>query len=501
MPSAAAGGAGAETRVESMDFSDRTSNLAQNGRAALAFSSSETVTVDFGEGDAEIITGLSSSNNRFDIAKGLYLVEISLRPNHGSQPGALRFQFVEQTGSIANAAAYGEPISLPTPDNEPTDYTAIGVLWLDQDRGVRLRVTAVRRAFSALQNIKLRLVRWGGVAGPGGDGSSFVPTQQNLYDAVKAILHPSTNAGVTADDANDELDIPAPASWAQEGQANPVTTLRDGVDANRDTLADLSDAIDDVSDTVPAKATTSDADSVAQTGTALSASLTSRSGLNDVKYMSLRMTLRVLQRVLKTASTTVRGAVLLARNADVDSSETDTSRVLTVASAKRLIARVAPATSFTPTKANLYAAVKEILVHSGSPGATADDTNSEIDIAGGGSTPPAGTHNRLIGWSAGAVPTQAEINAAELETDDVLTIPSEASSDKFLFFGVITGQAAPTSALFDGNSHDILGGFTKRANQARTGTGAGTYQIWSTNSTQNGSILGTGSRTLTLRYT
>lgn len=41
----------------------------------------------------------------------------------------------------------------------------------------------------------------------GSGGSSFSPSQNNLYAAVKAILHPETNAGVTADDADKELDI------------------------------------------------------------------------------------------------------------------------------------------------------------------------------------------------------------------------------------------------------------------------------------------------------
>ena len=46
-----------------------------------------------------------------------------------------------------------------------------------------------------------------GAAAPAGGGSAFIPTKNNLYQAVKAIFHPSTNAGVTADDANNELDV------------------------------------------------------------------------------------------------------------------------------------------------------------------------------------------------------------------------------------------------------------------------------------------------------
>ncbi|MCY3730053.1 MAG: hypothetical protein OXF98_01820, partial [Rhodospirillaceae bacterium] len=139
---------------------------------------------------------------------------------------------------------------------------------------------------------------------------SFTPSKSNLYDAVKAIFHPSTNAGVTADDTDRELDIAAGSGGT--------------------------------------KATTTDADTVGQTGTALSTSLTSRSTLDDAKFMTLRMVMRVLQRVLKTASTTLRGVVLLARNADVDATETDPSRVLQVTTAKRLIERLAPAARLLP---------------------------------------------------------------------------------------------------------------------------------------------------------
>ena len=40
------------------------------------------------------------------------------------------------------------------------------------------------------------------------NGGSFSPSKSNIYTAVKEILHPATNAGVTADDSNNELDIP-----------------------------------------------------------------------------------------------------------------------------------------------------------------------------------------------------------------------------------------------------------------------------------------------------
>ncbi|MYE81438.1 MAG: hypothetical protein F4X36_06250 [Gammaproteobacteria bacterium] len=84
---------------------------------------------------------------------------------------------------------------------------------------------------------------------------------------------------------------------------------------------------------------------MAATGTALSASLDSRTALDDAGFLTVRKAARLLQRVLKTASTTLRGVVLLARAEDVAATETDTTRVTTVANVKALIARIGDATA------------------------------------------------------------------------------------------------------------------------------------------------------------
>ena len=57
-------------------------------------------------------------------------------------------------------------------------------------------------------------------------------------------------------------------------------------------------------------------------------------------YVSVLGVFRAIARKVKNATTAVRGIVLLARNADVDATETDTSRVTTVATAKRLFTRL-----------------------------------------------------------------------------------------------------------------------------------------------------------------
>ena len=63
---------------------------------------------------------------------------------------------------------------------------------------------------------------------------------------------------------------------------------------------------------------------------------------DDVRYMTVLKTFRAIARKVKNASATVRGIVLLARAEDVAATETDTGRVLTVATGKTLIDRVAP---------------------------------------------------------------------------------------------------------------------------------------------------------------
>ena len=55
-------------------------------------------------------------------------------------------------------------------------------------------------------------------AGSGGEGGSFIPSKANLYPAIKAIFHPSTNAGVSADDDNSELDVSGGAGALTQAQ-------------------------------------------------------------------------------------------------------------------------------------------------------------------------------------------------------------------------------------------------------------------------------------------
>ena len=89
------------------------------------------------------------------------------------------------------------------------------------------------------------------------------------------------------------------------------------------------------------KATDSQVDAVAATDADLDGiQAAAQSALDDNGFLSVRKGTRLLARVLKGATTTVRGVVVLARNADVDATETDTTRIPTVAGAKRLALRL-----------------------------------------------------------------------------------------------------------------------------------------------------------------
>ena len=138
------------------------------------------------------------------------------------------------------------------------------------------------------------------------------------------------------------------------------------------------------------------------------------------------------------------------------------------------------------------------------PAAAADFAiKAYVDSVAAGAPPDSATYNRYIGWAAQRVPTDTEIIAGDTFTSNELTIPNPDPDDNidpddtpgWLWFAVPTTAGAPAAARFDGNSHDILGGFSRLA----SGTFAG-HLVYATNAEQDPAILGTGSRTLTLEY-
>lgn len=113
------------------------------------------------------------------------------------------------------------------------------------------------------------------------------------------------------------------------------------------------------------------------------------------------------------------------------------------------------------------------------------------------------SHTRYVGWAAAQTPTELEQVAAAQFTGNVLTIPNPDPDDNidpddtpgWLWFAVRDTIGPPDRAFFDGNTHDILGGFTRLPSDVFSG-----HIVFSTTAEQDPEILGTGSRTLTLEY-
>ena len=103
---------------------------------------------------------------------------------------------------------------------------------------------------------------------------------------------------------------------------------------------------------------------------------------------------------------------------------------------------------------------------------------------------------RYIGWSAAQVPTGTEIQAGESFIADVLTIPA-TGTDGYLWFAIPSNLVQPTGAFFDGNTYSIFGAFINITESSNVYPG---YIVYAINGSQQAAILGTGRRTLTLRY-
>ena len=176
--------------------------------------------------------------------------------------------------------------------------------------------------------------------GPGVDETARAGVAQNAEDitaeraAREAAVAAEAQARQDADTAlGKRIDGLTPAQGGVVDQ-----TARDQAETNRVEIARNSSAVvtarqeaaaakraaDAAQEAIPAKASQADIDDET----------------DDDDFTTTAKVFRAIARKVKNASTTIRGIVLLARNEDVDASETDTSRVLTVASAKRLIARI-----------------------------------------------------------------------------------------------------------------------------------------------------------------
>ena len=177
------------------------------------------------------------------------------------------------------------------------------------------------------------------------------PATEAGRDAGWAVLLVPGSADATARAAAAAAQATADAALPKAGGTMTGKVTLDGAPTDDLHAATKKYVDDNAGGAAPAKATNDQVDAVASTGTALSASLAARTTLDDAGFLTVRKAVRLLQRVLKTASATARGVVLLARAEDVAATETDTSRVTTVANVKALLARIGDATASTAAAA------------------------------------------------------------------------------------------------------------------------------------------------------
>ncbi|MYE14559.1 MAG: hypothetical protein F4X99_23450 [Gammaproteobacteria bacterium] len=421
----------------------------------------------------------------------------------------------------------------------------------------------------------------GGDAGDAGDGPGFAPTKANLYAAVKAIFHPSSNPGVTADDTDNELDVAAPgggtpltdAEIGDKAFSNPPSDLsagektaarqaigagRSDFDGEYSSLAgtpDLSGIGTDATARAAAVAAQATADAaLPKAGGTMTGKVTLDGAPTQDLHAATKkyvddhagdgggtgtLTARV-ERINFAATNDAQGDVELTPNAgsiavvngsgDPELLSDISGNDFTVAAGVYLVnvhatfdfdnnsgiggfairrasddAELDQSNPVYPRSGVSIWSARILLVL---PSATSANLLARrngvqqlttihaefVRLSSGGAVQSA--HERRIGWAAQQTPSAAEIVAGTAYTTDVLGIPAEASDgDGWLWFAVPDDAGAPDGAYFDGNTHDILGGFTRLADSVYAG-----HIVYATNAEQDPAILGTGDRTLTLEY-
>ena len=144
-----------------------------------------------------------------------------------------------------------------------------------------------------------------------------------IGDGAAASSSTGTGPAGPAVDAEAREDA-AEALAAAQANARAIAGLERSGGVVDQTARDAADA---ARAAIPAKATNGDVDGES----------------DDADYMTVAKTFRAIARRVRAASTTATGTVTLARNEDVDATETDTSRVPDLTKAKRLIERLVPA--------------------------------------------------------------------------------------------------------------------------------------------------------------
>lgn len=296
-------------------------------------------------------------------------------------------------------------------------------------------------------------------------------------------------------------------------------TLPSGGDGEANVQADWdetdagSDAFIANKPTLPVKSGNANADAVDETDTAISTSLADPSALNDTAFATTRKVARILERVLKTASTTLRGIVLLARDEDVAATETDLTRVPTLASAKALIARLRPSNRQLPTlpatgsrdnkipKFNGDALGWEEDGGDGGDGASLSDATPEAlgtAAAGSGTEASRADHvhpemlgSRIKALYEGESDTNAFTDADHTKLDGLAGVKTIGARLHLLSTGELVAAEAPhpfggVTRIGMGSQHAATTG-----EAIKTAPGAGEWDIVQSNSTDNGQGGGT----------
>ena len=95
-------------------------------------------------------------------------------------------------------------------------------------------------------------------------------------------------------------------------------------------------------------------------------------------------------------------------------------------------------------------------------GAIASFTSGVLTITISGIAPHPGTHNRYVGWSDDRTIVDTDFTGLTADTDDEVTIPARTTNG-YLWFGIEENVGYPDSAVISGNSQNQITAFEQMA--------------------------------------
>ena len=205
--------------------------------------------------------------------------------------------------------------STPTEEDAPPkgDYSSFADLPLP----VRARLAAFFPATSETRKARAKILEFDGGEAEASSGTSTGGTgTPGVDETARAEIVTEREQRIAADEAlGTRIDDITPS----QGGGIDSTARQAAAAAAADAAAARA--------AIPGKASNNDVDGET----------------DDADYMTVVKTFRAIARKVKQATTTVAGIGMIARNEDVDDTETDTSRLLDVLKGKRLVERVVPA--------------------------------------------------------------------------------------------------------------------------------------------------------------